>query len=414
MKLLLYGILTLFVSSLIPAQVTTVSGDLEFEIDGILSSQPGNTGDDFTLPTSSELNIWGNTIQALLDQQYTNAGNLASNINYDLIQFIDTVGIDHTYYVLKANSTNYWGTYVYNPGACRNLVIQAPHPKKDYNTGQQAIHVLRETNSLFYMVSGTSRCNHSSFSSCSGTTTICTGSSESFRISDQAHQVNTTFQSTTDTLLNRDDQTIFLQLHGFSKQTSDPFIIMSNGTRVTPANDYIATLKTNLEAEDALFVDSIKVAHFDLSWTKLIAFTNVQGRLINNSSNVCNSSASSSQGRFIHMEQEKTRLRDNVTGWNKVANAVNNTFACEYAGITTSEAEKVILYPNPTSDKLNILFTTEVNSIVQIFDITGKDITSAIRIRNTTSNSLELELAGLSSGIYFLKIANETYRFIKQ
>lgn len=414
MKQLLYSISILLFTTHISAQVTTVSGDLENEISTILASQPGNSGDDFALPSPSELNIWGNVIQALLDQQYTSADNIASNLNYDVIQFIDTVGIDHTYYLLKANGTNYWGTYVYNPSACRNLVIQAPHPKKDYNTGQQALHVFRETNSLFYMVSGTSRCNHSSFSSCSGTTTVCTGSSESFRISDQAHQINTTFQSTTDTLLNRDDQTIFLQLHGFTKQTSDPFIIMSNGTRVTPTNDHIATLKANLEAEDPLFVDSIKVAHYDLSWTKLIAFTNVQGRLINNSTNVCNSSASNTEGRFIHMEQEKTRLRDDVTGWNKVANAVSNTFSCEYAEIYSSSTANAVLYPNPANDKLVVLSNSKNSSPVLLFDITGKNITSAIGMHNNSSNTLELNLSGLSSGIYFLKVNNETHRFIKQ
>lgn len=411
MKLLLLLSILLF-SFQIKAQLITESGELEVEISQILSVLPGNSGNDFTLPSTGDLNTWGQMLQELLDHDFTNAASNANSLGFELVAFTDTVGVDQTYYLLRTAGTNYWGTYVYNPNYCRDLVIQAPHPKKDFNTGKQAIHVFKETNSMFYMLSGTSRCNHSSFSSCSGSTTVCTGSSESFRISDLAHQMSTTFQTTTDTLFNRSESTVFLQLHGFSKLTSDPFIILSNGTRITPSNDLIATLKTNLEAEDALFVDSIKVAHVDLSWTRLIAFTNVQGRLINQSSNTCNSDATSTEGRFIHMEQEKTRLRDDITGWSKVANAVNNTIDCNYSRIESGEKSKVLLYPNPAGYELMIMFNN-LTAEFQIVDITGKTIND-VAILETSSQSIRLEISKLTAGVYFIRIADNYYKFIKQ
>lgn len=337
------------------------TGEIFIEISSIISGMPGNSGNDYSDPSTNELNSWGNVLKNLLDNNYSVAADTAAVLDYDLIQFLDTSNAtDVTYYLLKANDINYWGTYIYNPNYCRNLVIQSPHPIKDFNTGKEGIHVFHESNSFFFMLSGTSRCNHSSFSTCSGTTSTCSGSSESYRISDLAHKLSTIYQSTTDTLLNRYSSTYFIQLHGFSKLSTDPFIILSNGTQNTPTLDYIATLETNLEAEDALFVDSIKVAHQDLSWTRLRGFTNVQGRLINSSVDVCNSNATGTNGRFIHMEQEKTRLRDDETGWNKAANAIKNTFGCTPLPIQLIQF-KVMLTLNNTA-LLQWSTATEINN----------------------------------------------------
>ena len=255
------------------AQVVNDTGEIFTEVSSIISGMPGNSGDDYVVPNATQLNSWGQVLKSLLQRNYDEASDTANTLDYNLIQFLDTSKTpNRTYYVLKNVGTNYWGTYVYNPNYLRALVVQSPHPKKDFNTGKEGIYVFHETESFFFMLSGTSRCNHSSFSSCDGTTSICSGSSESYRISDLAHSLSTIFQNTTDTLFNKYYNTYFLQLHGFSKLSTDPFIILSNGTQVTPSPDYIATLKTNLESEDVLFVDSIKVAHIDLTFTRLRGF----------------------------------------------------------------------------------------------------------------------------------------------
>ena len=38
-------------------------------------------------------------------------------------------------------------------------------------------------------------------------------------------------------------------------------------------------------------------------------------------------SASGTSGRFIHLEQEKTKLRQDVAGWEKINLALGNVFA---------------------------------------------------------------------------------------
>ena len=111
-------------------------------------------------------------IRNLLLDDYQTASDSVNQLGYELVNFTDTTfQPTRTYYILRAASTNQWGTYVYYPDYCRSVVIQSPHAKKDANTGHQGIHVFKKTDALFYMVSGTHRCNSSSLSSCTGTTT---------------------------------------------------------------------------------------------------------------------------------------------------------------------------------------------------------------------------------------------------
>ena len=353
------------------AQVVNDTGQVFIEMSSIISDMPGDSGNDYKIPTDTQFNSWGQVLESLFKGDYTTASDTANTLDYNLIHFLDTSQVPNkAYFILKATGTNYWGTYVYNPNYCRTVVVQSPHPKKDFNTGKEGIHVFHETQSFFFMLSGTNRCNHSFFSTCDGTTSVCTAddSSEKYRISDLAHNLSTIYQNTTDTLFSKFSNTYFLQLHGFGKKGTDPFIILSNGTQVTPSTDYIPTLKTNLENEDPLFVDSIKVAHVDLTWDRLRGFGNVQGRLINSSVDQCNSNATTTNGRFIHMEQEKLTLRADETGWTKVSNAVTNTFPCTatilpvtllYFNIRKETNQKVSCEWSTVSEINNDYFTIE-------------------------------------------------------
>jgi len=314
-------------STCVFAQLGRDTGDIFIEISNIISSMPGNSGNDYMDPSSTARGSWGNALDFVLNGNYNQAADTLATIGYELVQFLDTSGVIHTtYFVLRSNSSNYWGTYVYNPDYCRPLVIQCPHAKKEFNTGKEGIHVFVKTRALFFCLSGTSRCNNSTSSACSGTTTVCSGEAESYRISDLPHSISTIFQSTTDTLLNRFSNTYFIQLHGFTKLDTDPYVILSNGTQLTPNPDYIVPLTTYLYNEDSTL--TFKVAHVDLDWGRLRSFNNTQGRLINSSPDACSTDASATNGRFIHIEQEKTKLRDTEAGWDKMANALLNSFTC--------------------------------------------------------------------------------------
>jgi len=183
------------------------------------------------------------------------------------------------------------------------------------------------------MVSGTHRCNSSSHSPCTGTSSSCSGNIEPYRISDLAHSTTSIYQKTTEILFQAFENSYFIQLHGFQKQSTDPYVILSNGTQVTPSPDYLSTFKDKLYEADTTL--TFRVAHIDTAWTRLRGFWNTQGRLINSSSNICSENASQSNGRFFHIEQERTKLRDNSLGWDKIAYAINNTFPTGEIGIDT-------------------------------------------------------------------------------
>jgi len=386
-------------------QVINQSGNLFSEVSSIINNMPGNSGNHYANPTSTELDTWSNIITLLVNENYTLAATYANTIGYDLIEYSDTaVTPNKTYYVLKSNATNYWGTYIFNPNACNALVIQSPHPKHDFNTGKQGIHVFKETNALFFCLSGTHRCNNSQFSSCDGTTSSCATSPENYRISDLAHTNNSIFQKTTEVLFNAFNNTYFIQLHGFTKLTTDPYLIISNGTRETPTIDYLSQFQSQLFNEDNSL--TFKTAHIDLTWSRLIGFTNTQGRLINSSTNFCGANASNTNGRFFHIEQEKTKLRDNVTGWNKVANALNSTFPCN----TLSNGERPVIstyfiYPNPAAKELKVTGPDLNIKNIKVYNLKGQELTKYIKFIRI-GNTIKINISTLANGTYVIKSKN--------
>ena len=68
------------------------------------------------------------------------------------------------------------------------------------------------------------------------------------------------------------------------------------------------------------------------------------------------------------------------------------------------------IYPNPTTNILNISSTISGNKKVSIFDVTGK------LIKNTEENNddFEIDVSNLKNGSYILKINNVSYQFLKK
>ncbi len=303
------------------------SGNLESYIGNIIDTAPGSSGNNYSEPLISQLNTWDTTVTDILQENINDAVLSAGSLGYQITEFTDTtLNPNQIFYILekKASQDNYWGTFVFSKTPTRgNLILMAPHSKYDTNTGREAVFCFKDGLAKALLINGTHRCNNSSASSCSGTTSAC-GSNAAYRISDLAHTTTSTFQKTTQNLFNNVANSVFIQLHGFSKQATDPYVIMSNGTRETPTTDYASLIKDALFTEDNTL--TFKIAHINTDWDRLIGFTNTQGRLINNSADFCNSSATTTSGRFIHIEQEKTKLRDDISGWTKMSNALKAVF----------------------------------------------------------------------------------------
>ena len=306
-----------------------ISGNLRTRIDNILNNMPETVGgNEYQNPSPENYTKWGTIITAIVNGNYANAQTNALTISYQLLEYTDTES-NSLFYVLESTGSNYWGTFIFDPTPQRaRLFIQIPHPKKDFNTGKQGYHVFLNTGARAFIMAGTSRCNSSTYSTCSGTTTICSGSSENYRISDQAHTEEGTFQRTTAVFESLITNMIYIQLHGFDKLEYDPYVIMGNGvSSATPPSgfQYLEALRTNLTEEDNTL--TYIIAHEQPSWDRLTGSTNTQGRFINGSTlSPCTTSAGTNTGRFLHIEQEKFKLRNDQAGWTKMANAINQTF----------------------------------------------------------------------------------------
>ena len=393
--LLLVSFITLFNFSFSQEK----SGDIEVYLNNIVENLPGSSGDDFQVPTTTDINTWGNLLNNLFANQLENARNLADLLNYQITEYHDNE-LDKDFYIIEEKQTQskYWGTYIFSINPLRSkLILQAPHPKYDSNTGYQAIYCFKRTQAQALFISGTHRCNHSQLSSCSGTSSSC-GELSAYRVSDNAHNTNSIFQKTTEKAVANYSNSVFVQLHGFSKSETDPYVIMSNGTRITPATDYASIIKDNLLVADPSL--TFKIANIDTDWNRLIAFTNTQGRLINNSSNPCTQNATNSDGKFVHIEQERTKLRKNEAGWSKMSSALYASFPEDPTTNVTSltNNNKIKIYPNPNNGNFNIQIEKKAN--IFIYNISGNLVFSS-----TSNKPLQtIDLKNQDSGVYLVKI----------
>ena len=85
-----------------------------------------------------------------------------------------------------------------------------------------------------------------------------------------------------------------------------------------------------------------------------------------------------------------------------------------------TETIQIRIYPNPASDKVYINFTHPLNEPLnlELYDLAGKQLEQATRSLSKGIQSMSLNLDGLASGLYMLKLSNQselkTKKLIKQ
>lgn len=309
---------------------TIRSGSLTDYIDSVLLTMPSTEfSDEYVEPDVTQLSQWGSLVQNILNANYTSADSLANILSYALYAYTDTTDSQDKLYYLLAKTpggANYWGSFIFDQSPQRQkVVVQSPHPLFDTHTGKQGIVIFKTLGARAFCISGTHRCNSSDSTSCAGTTSVCTGlNNVKFRKSDQPHNVSATFQRTLEILNSSLSNLVIIQNHGFAKDNGDPDLIMSNGVAKSPTVDYLASVMDYLLQVDSSF--TFKILHVDTTWNTLTGTTNVQGRLINGSTNPCTKSASANTGRFLHIEQAYTKLRDSQTNRARLADALAYAF----------------------------------------------------------------------------------------
>jgi len=81
-----------------------------------------------------------------------------------------------------------------------------------------------------------------------------------------------------------------------------------------------------------------------------------------------------------------------------------------YVGIKETNVNTIYMYPNPASDKLNIVFNGEKYVKANIYNILGVELRELILTKGLNT----IEIKELPSGIYFIKIAGNALKFVKQ
>jgi hypothetical protein len=395
------------------------TGDLAAHIDEIIANMPADPdGGDYLQPALSSRDVWRQIVNYILAGNYSAAHTLALTKNYQVVLFTDTAnGASALHVVLEhtaAATSRYWGTFVFNAAPRRShLVIQSPHPRYDLNTGYQGIRIYQLAEAKAFFVSGTHRCNGLTSSPCDGTTTACSSGYEPYRYSDQAHVVDSTFQITTEEMLDDDPTLIIVQPHGFSQGTGDPDLIISNGTRLRPSGpDYAVAIRNAIQAIDGTL--TAKVGHIDLSWTELLAQANTQGRLLNGSSSPCGTEASAASGAFVHIEQARIGLRDTQLNWMKLAQAVAAAIPLDYVSAVPDEIAAsgpglaiVGTYANPFHGRTRIEFSLGLAGPVELeaFDVAGRCVARlAAGTYPAGVHGLDWNAERLPAGTYFLRL----------
>ena len=77
------------------------------------------------------------------------------------------------------------------------------------------------------------------------------------------------------------------------------------------------------------------------------------------------------------------------------------------------EMNNIAIYPNPSKGIFNVSMGTIVPKIIQVYDLTGKIVSSKTEFQNNQS-TVSLDLSNISSGIYFVKIVSENQSVTKR
>lgn len=85
----------------------------------------------------------------------------------------------------------------------------------------------------------------------------------------------------------------------------------------------------------------------------------------------------------------------------------NNTGIVTTNSLNQMDEPEIILFPNPTNSRLRIINFNLYNTKVVVINLLGQ------LIKEVELNNSEINVEGLSEGIYFLRINNSSYKFIK-
>ncbi len=270
---------------------------------------PSKGSDEYQPPNPAVLLALGESLQAALAGQVELALSKAATGQYELCAGQD--GFGQIYRWLPLDPSQGGARFAIRLGQAERLIVGAPHPFFEFWTLPEAVLLFEQLGARALIASGTHRCANSAYSACDGTTGVCSTSTEAYRDSDMAHVTTSVFQRVHEILADHYADHWVLSLHGMLGSG----ISLSDGTTLASAADTpVAKLGTALmETFPTQWVTSCNDWPGAVVELRLCGTTNVQGRYVNSSPAPCTDGASSSSGRFLHVEQNiSVRLQPSV------------------------------------------------------------------------------------------------------
>lgn len=242
-------------------------------------------------------------------------------------------------------------------GASAGLVVECPHGEKDHNTREECAAVFTSASAPLskmaaMLVNGAHRCASSTQSSCSGVTSVCSGSSEPFRVSDAAHNDGSAYHRAHVALVEilspgplvDNNYVHVIGLHGMSRDG----VSLSDGTDdAAPSEDPVWRLARGIHRQNLVSAAADLTTCNEMTTdgtngigagnetgnivvdAHLCGTTDVAARHVNGSPDPCGQAATSARGNastprasWLHLEQD-IGIRTDAAKTEKVAAAMH-------------------------------------------------------------------------------------------
>lgn len=301
-------------------------GSLYERVESASKKQFPKDSDSFQPPSAAQQLAWRKMLERIfqndLDAAQSELRKLAAS--YELILFTDESSKREYVVLQEKNIKTGWGFYVFDLQSKNPLTIEIAHPVADARTELEGVDAFLQTGAQAFLMAGAHRRANKKETKCTqpGSANNPDAEATDYPESDVAHNTQTIFQTTHETLVSSKPQTVAVQLHGMIERPVCPNVFISSGSRIVTSNSKnIAACLARQKAEAGIYEGSA-------DGCPLGATTNVQGRFSNGEKlDPCGTAvkAAPEPSLFIHMEQEPLIRRDRDS-WQPVINALKCAF----------------------------------------------------------------------------------------
>lgn len=275
------------------AQAMTVeSGDFVQEVERLKNLAFGRDSDLYVAPSAAQRAAFSALASTLLSGDLANADNQAAALDYELIQFTDSVSNAVYYGLREITQTRGWGSYFVNLAFQSDALVETPHVLFDTNSWEVGALTFRESGARGFLMSGAHR-------NANGQGTA-----------DVAHLAESIYQEVHEAWNGNSGATTAWQIHGFdldnhSHFPSDSDAVLSNGDgnvsqevidldALLEAQTFVSYAYNTLNSSDPVNL-LVNEGEPGTTFSSLAGTTNVQGihsRALN--------------GIFVHIELEQS------------------------------------------------------------------------------------------------------------